>query len=243
MVANRIVLAAVIHALIVAAAIIYSGEKIATMDRADDVGSAGARQPAKPLNQEPRTAPLSGGEVLEKIRQPDDSDHIYGSADAEVNFISYMDAECPFCMEYYRTVRKMVDQSGGAVSLIVRHFPLDSHPAAEQWARASECVAQQGGDELFFDFFDQIYAGQGPFNEDKARAFLDANDIAKTQYQKCMSSDAVAERVREDTEEGHSIGVQGTPAMVVYNTSNGKAIFKMGALPESQMERLINELK
>jgi protein-disulfide isomerase len=137
----------------------------------------------------------------------------------------------------------MVDESGGEVSMIVRHYPLDSHPAAEKWARAAECVAKQGGGEAFFSFFDQLYSGEGAFNESKATDFLRANSLDEGQYDDCMNSEAVAQWIQEDMSEGQALGVNGTPAMVIYNASNGKAVFEMGAMPRDQMQRLVDQVK
>ena len=88
-----------------------------------------------------------------------DSDHIRGNPAAPVTLVEYSDFECPFCKRFHTTAKRLVDESGGRVKWVYRHFPLDElHPVkARQEAVASECAAELGGNDAFWKFADRLY--------------------------------------------------------------------------------------
>src|SRR3990172_9010082 len=86
-------------------------------------------------------------------------DHIRGDPAAPVTLVEYSDFECPFCKRFHGTVKKLVDESGGRVRWVFRHFPLDDlHPVkARKEAVASECAAELGGNDAFWKFADRFF--------------------------------------------------------------------------------------
>ncbi|MDZ4231730.1 MAG: DsbA family protein, partial [Candidatus Pacearchaeota archaeon] len=90
-----------------------------------------------------------------------DQDHIRGNSSAEVTIIEYSDLECPFCKQFHPTMQQVLSEYGDKVRWVYRHFPLDQiHPQARPGAEASECVAEQKGDEGFWTFADYVFDNQ-----------------------------------------------------------------------------------
>jgi predicted DsbA family dithiol-disulfide isomerase len=85
-------------------------------------------------------------------------DHIFGNKDAEVTIVEYTDMECPFCARVHPTMKKLVEDYDGKVNWVVRHYPLDAiHENARLKAEAAECAWEQGGDEAFFKYTDELF--------------------------------------------------------------------------------------
>src|SRR5204863_994561 len=86
-------------------------------------------------------------------------DHVYGNPNARFTLIEYSDFECPYCKTVHLTLKKLIDDSGGDVNWVYRHFPLEFHnPGAQRQAEASECIAELSGNDSFWKFANAIYA-------------------------------------------------------------------------------------
>ncbi len=66
--------------------------------------------------------------------------------------------------------------------------------------------------------------------------------LAIEAFEDCLSSGMHAGRVREDLEEGASIGIAGTPGTIVLNNKTGKVGKIDGALPLARLKKEIDLL-
>ena len=109
-------------------------------------------------------APANGAQqavVAEEIRGPQSDDHIRGNPNAKIVIVEFSDTECPFCKQFHETMKRIIDEYGasGDVAWIYRHFPIPSlHPKAPKQAEALECAAEQGGNDVFWQYTDLLYA-------------------------------------------------------------------------------------
>lgn len=177
----------------------------------------------------------------------EDRDHIAGSPDAAVTLIEYSDFECPYCKRFHPTVTKLMEDNKEVLRRVYRHFPLSFHnPGAEKEAQASECVAEIGGNDAFWEFSDEIYTrtksnGKG-FPLENLRPLAEEIGVDGDAFQECLDSNKMAARVAEDIENGKLVGVTGTPAAFLINKA-GEVRFIAGALPAGQIQVLIDQLK
>lgn len=174
-------------------------------------------------------------------------DHIYGDPKAPVSMIEYSDFECPYCQAFHATPKQIVDQSGGRVNWVYRHFPLPFHnPTAQKKAEASECVRELGGNDGFWAFTDALYAA-GPA-QDKSAVMKDMLAVVATigldqkAFGDCVTSEKYAARVTEDLQEGSQIGINGTPGTVLLNNQNGAVRLVSGAVPADSLAASIQQL-
>lgn len=94
------------------------------------------------------------------IPEVTDEDHTNGNTDARIQIVEYSDFECPFCGRFHETMNQVMAEYGesGDVSWTYRHFPLEQiHPQAKSLAVASECIAELGGNEKFWEFSNLIF--------------------------------------------------------------------------------------
>lgn len=177
-----------------------------------------------------------------------DADHIYGNPQAGISLVEYSDFECPFCKRFHPNAKKLVDQSNGEINWVYRHFPLEFHnPGAQKEAEATECAAEQGGNDAFWKFTDLIYKrtksnGKGfPITDLVPLATEIGLDGEK--FSTCLDSGKMAERVKKDYENGALAGVNGTPGNFLLHNKSGKVRVLPGAVPVPKLQASVEKLR
>lgn len=172
-----------------------------------------------------------------------DIDHIRGNPAAPVTLVEYSDFECPFCKRFHPTAKQLVDESGGRVRWVYRHFPLDElHPVkARQEAVASECAAELGGNDAFWKFADRFYELTPSNNKTDVDTVLPqiAREIGldAAKFAACRASGRHDRRVQEDYQNAVDTGGRGTPWSIVVSKS-GKTYPLSGSQPYAAVKQL-----
>lgn len=156
-------------------------------------------------------------------------DHVKGSLDAPVVLIEYSDFQCPACYAYYSFVGKLLQEEGGKIAFVYRHFPLDNilpngtiqHPNAVPTALASEAAGLQG---KFWEMYDAIFSGyydwvdlKDPNNILVGYAENIGLDVEK--FKTDMKSPDLKAKVQNNKNDGIRIGVNSTPTFFVNGTA------------------------
>lgn len=207
--------------------------KVQTMENSNNGGVANNVLPTNPGGA-PQPQPVD----IEGIR---DTDYIRGNPDAKFALIEYSDFECPFCQRFHPTAQQVVDEYDGEVMWVFRHFPLTQiHPKAQKYAEATECAAEQGGNDAFWAMGDAIF--------DQAPAVSQLGDLANElglnqgNFEECLDSDRMADRVTEVAATGAEAGVTGTPGNILLNIETGEAQLISGAVPFSTLKGAIDSM-
>lgn len=164
--------------------------------------------------------------------------NLYGSEEAEVSIVEFSDFDCPYCQRFHDTPKQVVDQSGGKVNWVWKHFPV--HASARPLHEATECIAQQDN-RLFW------VATQLVFDEDGSRGIKPEKlgkmlPIDQEAYRNCLGSRAIAQSVQEDYNFGQEAGVTGTPATYVIHNRTNQVMQLKGAVPASQVKAAVKQL-
>lgn len=187
-------------------------------------------------------SPQPAGDVL--LREVDeDRDHIRGSEDAKVTFVTYTDLECPFCKRFHETMTEVMKKYGKDVRMVYRQFPIDQlHAKARPEALATECAAEQG---KFWELTDIIFK-ETTSNDGLDLAKLPAyakqagvKDAAK--FAACIETQKFASRIQEDEADGQGAGARGTPYSIILGP-NGEKVPLNGAYPLAQVEQIVDSL-
>jgi protein-disulfide isomerase len=219
--------------IIVAAAFFLGSltNKIATLEKngAPSVAAKDANQPTQAGDSAPSAAA--------KPKDISASDHIRGNKNAKITLIEYSDFECPFCKNFEPTLSEILKTYDGKVRLVYRHYPLPFHANAQKEAEASECIAELGGNDLFWKYSDIINErttsnGTG-FALDALGPLAAEIGVNQQQFQSCLDSGKYEKLVKDSITEGSNAGVSGTPSIFV----NGKII--VGACPASTFDSVI----
>ena len=148
-----------------------------------------------------------------------------GEADAPVVMVIYSDFACPYCTQLAQKVEPeladLVDQ--GTLRIEWRDLAQIS-PTSPLAAQAGRAAAKQG---RFWEFHDAVYAAADPqghpeYTEDSLVTFAQKAGVANIeQFRTDMTSAETVAAVTEATNHAHSIGITGTPFMIVGETYIG----------------------
>jgi protein-disulfide isomerase len=212
------------------------------------VVAAGAAGGAWWLSRGPQGAPLASGSAgapeattlaAASSEMPlYDDDRILGDAAAPVTILEYSSLTCPHCAAFHRETLPRVKTEwieSGRARLVYRHYPLDQ--VALRAAAAANCVPGDG----FFGFMDVLFqnqekwaGSQDPFAAVGQYAALAGLD--KATYEKCLSDEAVIDRILEKQADGRDkYNVTSTPTFVI----NGTPV--AGNLPYEEFNRILEE--
>ena len=168
------------------------------------------------------------------------ADHIMGSTDFGVYIIEYSDFECPFCQRFHPTVQQALDEYDGKVAWVYRHYPLTFiHSKAQEAAESSECVAELGGNDAFWEFTGLVF-------EDSPNTLSNLSELAvevgvnQAEFEECVESERYKDLVQEQLDAGTAAGITGTPGTVVVN-ANGDTWLVPGAVPYESLKDTIDQ--
>ncbi|MBI4281011.1 DsbA family protein [Candidatus Uhrbacteria bacterium] len=137
-----------------------------------------------------------------------------GNETAKVTLIEFSDFQCPACAAYEPMVKQALDEFGGQIRFVYRHFPLSKiHVNAEEAARAAEAAGLQG---KFWEMHDLLFEQQSAWARasDGQAAMRDLASILQldlNRFAADFDSRETRDRVREDQKEGEKWGVDATP--------------------------------
>lgn len=168
---------------------------------------------------------LAGGEETETasitLREVSGDDHILGNPRAKMVIVEYSDTECPYCKRYHQTMHQVIDTYGrdGTVAWAYRHFPIEQlHKKAQKEAEATECAAEQGGNDAFWKFIDRVYEvtpsndGLNPAELPKIAGEL---GLDVQQFNNCVSNGKYTSKVAADYDDAVKALGRGTPHSVL----------------------------
>lgn len=170
--------------------------------------------------------------------QPRESDRILGDPAAPVIIIEYGDFQCPFCGRLHANInvplREQYIQSG-KVKFIWRDFAFLGQES-QMASQAAHCAGDQG---KFWEYHDYLFEhqngeNQGAFSIPNLKRFADALGLDKEKFAACLDAGTYAELVAQNTQEGRSIGVSGTPTTFI----NGKSV--VGAVAFTDIKAIID---
>lgn len=210
---NSIALAVIVAGVIIAAAIIYTGES----------------------NPQP-AAVYEGPEQTEdsKIELDTSDDPYMGDPEAPVKIVYYGDFQCPFCKLFETTAMSTIKENylkTGKAVLYYKNFQFLG-PDSISAGVAGECLVRQlNGNfgpywkwhEAMIENQDEENGGWGDNGDIKIlirELELDKDGVDLNQFDTCLDNEETLEEVKKDTNEGQADGVRGTPT----NFINGELI-------------------
>jgi protein-disulfide isomerase len=136
-----------------------------------------------------------------------------GAGEAPIRVVEFSDFQCPFCARVAPELRAVQRRYPGKVTVVYRHFPLESiHPHAFSAAVAAECA---GAQDRFEAFHDALFAAQDSIGTRPWSAFAIQAAVADTAaFGRCVREQRFEARVRQDLEDGRRAGVAGTPSFI-----------------------------
>ncbi len=182
-------------------------------------------------NPKPTTAAAKGPKIA---KMSIDDDPVLGDPNAPVTLIEFSDFDCPWCKTFYDQVYPQVKKDyidTGKIKLVFRDLPLESlHPDSKTKSLAANCALDQGGDEMFFKYHDQLFGrAPTPGSGKPVLARADLDKIAKDlgldfgAFTTCMDTKKFEAEIDEDINAAFAVESYGTPTFYVgKSASNGE---------------------
>ena len=153
------------------------------------------------------------------------TEHIYGNKDAKVTLVEYGDYQCPYCQQYYPTLKQVAETNKDKIGFQFRNFPIVSaHQNAFSAARAAEAADEQG---KFWEMHDLLYeTANWQVWTRSSSPTSNFNDYAKQlnmnveKFKKDFAGKKANDAINADSAAGNKLGVTGTPTFFL----NGKQI-------------------
>ena len=140
----------------------------------------------------------------------DSTDHTRGGGGPQL--VVYGDFECPYTAAAVRSIGALLE-SGAAIELVFRHFPLRSiHPHAQAAAVTSEAAARQG---RFWEMHDVLFRNQRHLESADLRRYAERLGLDLARFESDLVDPAMAARVERDVKSGERSGVDGTPSVFI----------------------------
>ena len=224
---------------VLAAALLHS---VASRRHGAATNQASASDSATAAPEPVPAPPVVDQQTLELIhsethRDPADG-QAKGKVDAPVVMVIYSDFACPYCTQFAQKVEPELDKLVKQGTLRVEWRDLaqisETSPLAAQAGRAA---AKQG---KFWEFHDAVYAAADPqghpeYTEDSLVAFAKRAGVADIEkFRSDMNAAETVSAVTEAKNHAHSIGITGTPFMIVGET------FVSGFQDADYMKAVIN---
>jgi protein-disulfide isomerase len=161
--------------------------------------------------------------------------------------VEFADFQCPFCKRHFDNSFNQIKQEyidSGKVKYVYMNYPMDMHPNAKPAANAAECANEQG---KFWQYHDKLFATQSEW-EDQPAASATATfkqyaanlGLNAAQFTSCLDSNKYQSKIDNETQEGSSYGVSGTPTFYIGNDKAGY-ITVDGAQPYSSFKQTIDQ--
>jgi len=165
--------------------------------------------------------------------------HIKGNTNADIMITGFSETECPYCGRFYDTMLQIMETYGkdGKVAWQYKNFPLDSiHPTARAEARAAECAASLGGNDIYWKYLDALEKKVENKDVFKVAEYvgLEANS-----FKTCVDNNTFENIVESDLQEGLALGVRGVPYSIL-KAKDGREIIISGAYPYEFLQIIID---
>lgn len=151
----------------------------------------------------------------ERVRGIDANDYYMGKLDAPVQLIVYNNFECSFCIKYFETIQKVIQEYPNDVAVAFRHFVLREGGAVQRnamlAANALECAGEQG---KFWEMEAKLYAdgADKKLNTEQFHGDAQSLGIDVDKFDQCLQDSKYATKIDGQMLEAKRYEVSGTPA-------------------------------
>lgn len=167
-----------------------------------------------------------------KVEVSYDPGRVRGDPHAAVIIVEFSDFQCPYCKQVQPTLKQILSEYPGKVSLAFRDLPLKQiHPQAQIAAQAGRCAGEQA---KFWEFHDLLFSSDR-LDRDSLVEHAKKIGLDTTRFDACLNSGKYDAQIARDAKDGQSAGVAGMPGFFI----NGRRL--EGVLPISAFEKVIDE--
>ncbi len=179
----------------------------------------------------------SGSTVALEIAPP-----TLGSGDHKLDL--YLDYQCPACINFSKTLGPIVEKLAEDKKLLItyKQYPLTKiHPNAYNDALAALCAHSQG---KYLEYKKTIYGLEDErkwakvTDDDRVKLATDLG-LDQGKFNTCLEQKNYAGRIATDVKDGDTIGVSGTPTLILDDKSLDLGMFRSTGMFQDFMNRYL----
>lgn len=168
-----------------------------------------------------------------------------GNLNSNLVLVEFTDLQCPFCARFHPSVESVVQKNN--LKLVTKHFPLSFHEYAKDYAVMFECIAKNNGSDQAYNFVNNLFKvnldKRGAVNLEDGLSEARKFGLSDASFNSCKSDTNIMNKIQGNFDEGIKLGINGTPALYILNTSTKKAVRVNGLAEESVLQAEIEKLK
>jgi protein-disulfide isomerase len=138
-----------------------------------------------------------------------------GPKDAPVTLAVFSDYQCKYCARLEPVLERILRRYAGKVKLVIKNYPLKSHPYARKAATAALAADRQG---KFWAFHRRLFSYQKELNDQKIQQIARELGLNLERFNRDMKDPAIQRIIDRDLRDGRAADISGTPSIFV----NGK---------------------
>ena len=157
---------------------------------------------------------------------------IVGNPDGDVVMVEFFDYRCPYCKRIANVLQRAL-KDDGKIRLVMKEFPILGEESVEA-AKVSLATVNQGKYE---EFHFRLINAPGRVTKKGALALAEEMGLDMDQLEKDAESPEIAAMISKNQQLARSLGITGTPALVV----NGQVM--PGAVEYPVLKTLIEQAR
>lgn len=156
---------------------------------------------------------IAGARQFREAIFEDPRDPVIGPADAELVIVEFFDYRCPYCLQVNDWMISVLQRHEGRVRFVFKELPLLG-AASEEAARAAMAVWNLAP-ESYPAFHNALMQAGPPLTPERIDGFAADQGIERDALREAMAAPEVEEYLDSVLQLAWSIGVRGTPFMVI----------------------------
>ena len=125
-----------------------------------------------------------------------------------VTLIEFTDFKCPYCAKMVGVLDQLVQSYPGKVRVIVKDFPLPSHPGSELAHEACLAAKAQG---KYWEMYHLLFANQQRLQESDLLEYGKQLHLDMSKFESALKTHRYRTEIEDSRAEGIALGVTATP--------------------------------
>lgn len=170
-------------------------------------------------------------EIL-KIAEGENSYFLGNKNNPKITIVEFSDFACPVCKNAFTKMRELGIKYKDDIKIVFRNYPLISEDSIN-YALSAKCAGEQN---KFWEMHDKLFINQEDLSQDTVIKLAQSIQLDINEFRNCVNTEKFTPEIRNDIEDGQTLGVKGTPTFFI----NGQKI--EGDIPLNKLEEIINTI-
>jgi len=180
---------------------------------------ASLRKDVDAISKQPSTRTKSAAKPQEDTRIydiPMGASPVMGQIDAPITITVFSDFQCPYCVQEFPKIQKILSEYPNKVKMVYKHFPLAFHKQAPTAHAAAIAALNQKGNDGFWKIHDMILSEPKKLDTASLRIYAEALGLDLAELEKQWADPTlISELLKADKELAVKCNVRGTPTIFI----------------------------